>query len=161
MNTARNGPRVGVGSSVAALVIALASAVAAYYEGMVPYTHADPIGIPSFCFGHTGPDVTPGRVAKPGECEALLQQDMAKAYADVQRCITAPMTPGQAAALTSATYNAGPKIVCGSTLQRYANAGQWPEACAQLDRWVFAGGIKLPGLIKRRNSERKLCESGL
>lgn len=156
-----NGPRIGPGSSVAALVLALASAIGAYYEGYVPRTYADPIGIPTICFGHTGPDVTPDRTATRSECEALLQQDMAKAYADVQRCITASMTPGQAAALTSATYNAGPKLVCGSTLQRLANAGRWPEACAQLDRWVFAGGIKLPGLIKRRGSERALCESGL
>lgn len=156
-----NGPRVGPGSSVAALVLALASAIGAYYEGYVPRTYADPIGIPTICFGHTGPDVTPGRTATRAECEGLLQQDMAKAYADVQRCITVSMTPGQAAALTSATYNAGPKIVCGSTLQRLANAGRWPDACAQLDRWVFANGIQLPGLIKRRGSERALCESGL
>lgn len=158
---AGNGKRLGPGGSVAALVLALASAVGAYYEGMVPYTHADPVGIPTFCFGHTGSDVTPGRVAKPGECEALLQEDMAKAYGHVLRCITVPMNAGQAAALTSATFNAGPKIVCGSTLQRLANAGDWPGACAQLDRWVYAGSIKLPGLIKRRASERALCESGL
>lgn len=147
-----------VGSSIAGVVFALAATVAVYFEGKIPYTHADPVGIPSFCYGHTGPDVTPGRVAKPGECEELLEEDLATAYSAVKRCITSPMQPHQAAALTSATYNAGPKIVCGSTLQRLANAGDWAGACKQLDRWVWAQGRKLPGLIKRRAAERAICE---
>ena len=83
---------------------------------------------------------------------------MAEANATVNRCIAVPMTVGQEAALTDAAYNIGPAIVCHSTLQRYANAGQWPQACAQLSRWVYAGSQQLPGLVKRRASERALCE---
>ena len=150
----RSGP---VKAGVAGLVLALASTVAIYYEGMVPQTYADPIGIPTICYGHTGPDVVPGRVATEEECKELLREDLAEAYASVKRCITSPMTPHQAAALTSATFNAGPKLVCGSTLQRLANQGRWPEACEQLHRWVWAGGRKLRGLVRRRESEYQLC----
>lgn len=147
-----------VGSGIAGVVLALAATVAVYFEGYIPTTYADPVGIPTICYGHTGPDVTPGRTATAEECSALLEQDLAVAYASVKRCITSPMLPHQAAALTSAAYNAGPKIVCGSTLQKLANAGDWNGACAQLDRWVWASGRKLPGLIKRRAAERAICE---
>lgn len=147
-----------VGSGIAGVVLALAATVAVYFEGYIPTTYADPVGIPTICYGHTGPDVTPGRTATKAECSALLEQDLATAYSAVKRCITSPMQPHQAAALTSATYNAGPKIVCGSTLQKLANAGDWAGACKQLERWVWASGRKLPGLIKRRAAERAICE---
>lgn len=61
--------------------------------------------------------------------------------------------------MTSAAYNVGPAVVCGSTLQRYANASEWPAACSQLKRWVYGGGQVLPGLVKRRDAEYKVCMS--
>lgn len=79
------------------------------------------LDIPTVCYGHTGPDVKFGDTKTPDECKALLQDDLKAANDVVHRCITVPMTQGQEAALTSATYNVGPSIVCGSTLQRYAN----------------------------------------
>lgn len=152
----QTGRAVGFGVTGAALV-SLAAFVG-YHEGYVPYTYADPVGIPTICYGHTGPDVLPGDTATKAECDDLLRGDLAKAYAQVQRCIRAPMTGYQAAALTSATFNIGPSVVCGSTLGRHANAGRWAEACAQLSRWVYARGKKLPGLVKRREAERAMCE---
>lgn len=147
-----------VGTGIGGVILALAATVAVYFEGYIPTTYADPVGIPTICYGHTGPDVTPGRTATRAECDALLQQDLAEAYSAVQRCILVPMKPHQAAALTSATFNAGPKIVCGSTLQKLANRGRWAEACSELSRWVWSSGRKLPGLIKRRAAERAMCE---
>lgn len=153
---ATKGQKAGVGIGATALA-ALVSFVA-YHEGYVPRTYADPVGIPTICFGHTGPDVTPGRTATRAECEALLRDDLAEAYAGVRRCIVVPMADHQAAALTSFTFNVGTRALCRSTLARYANAGNWPAACAELDRWVYAKQRKLPGLVKRRAEERKLCE---
>lgn len=141
----------------AATLLSLTSFVA-YHEGYVPHTYADPVGIPTICFGHTGPDVTPGRVATRAECEALLSADLARAYEGVRRCITTPMRDHQAAALTSFTYNVGAAALCRSTLAQYANAGDWARACAELDKWVFAKKRRLPGLVKRRAEERALCE---
>ena len=39
-----------------------------------------------------------------------------------------------------------------------ANTGDWAGACKELDRWVYAKGIKLNGLVKRRAAERAMCE---
>lgn len=148
--------KTGAGLGASAL-LALAGFVA-YHEGYVPQTYADPVGIPTVCFGHTGPDVQMGQTKTRAECEALLQDDLGRAYAGVRRCITAPMQDHQAAALTSFTFNVGATALCKSTLARYANAGDWARACAELDRWVYAKGRKLPGLVKRRAEERAMCE---
>lgn len=159
MATDRAAPRssglgIGLGAGSLAALLALVS----YHEGYIPHTYADPVGIPTICFGHTGADVTPGRVATRAECEGLLREDLGQAWDAVHRCITSPMRPHQAAALTSFAYNVGGAALCKSTLARKANAGDWPGACAELDRWVYARARKLPGLVKRRAAERALCE---
>lgn len=146
-------PRV-IGGAVAAVFMAASMAMG--FEGSAPTPYRDVTGIPTVCFGHTGN--VQNRTYSPDECQELLKQDMASANATVHRCIVSPMTIGQEAALTDAAYNIGPNIVCGSTLQRFANAGHWPAACEQLTRWDKAGGKQLPGLVKRRASERALCE---
>lgn len=147
------GAKTGIAS-----VLALAATVVAYHEGYVPYTYSDPVGIPTACYGHTGPDVTPGRRYTEGECRALLEGDIATANVAVWRCISRPLPPHVEAAFTSLAYNIGGKALCGSTLARKANAGDIAGACAELDRWVYAKGIKLRGLVRRRAAERALCE---
>lgn len=146
-------PRVLTGVVAA---VAMAAAMAMGFEGNAPTPYRDVGGVLTVCYGHTG-SVEHRRYAD-AECDALLQKDMAEANAIVHRCITVPMTIGQEAALTDGTYNAGQALVCGSTLQRKANAGDWLGACAELSRWVNAGGRRLEGLVRRRAAERALCE---
>lgn len=145
-----------------ALVCALATPCVTYYEGMIPHTYSDPVGIPTACYGHTGKDVKPGKTYTADECKTLLAGDLSKALASVDRCITADVSPPQAAALVSFTYNIGGSALCSSTLARMANAGA-PAAtwCAQMLRWTKATKlgvtIELPGLVKRRNTEFQMC----
>lgn len=139
-------------------VLALCSGLVMYYEGYVPRGYADVVGVPTVCYGHTGTEVRIGDSYTREQCRSLLEGDLAAAYATVMSCIHVPLAPHEAAALTSATFNAGPKIVCGSTLQKLANRGESPQVwCGQLRRWIYAKGIKLNGLIRRRNAETKLC----
>lgn len=141
----------------AAAVITLAAGLVAHYEGYIPHTYADPVGIPTACYGHTGPEVTPGRKFSTAECQYLLTGDLAAAYRGVTHCVHAPLKDHEAAALLSFTFNVGEGTLCRSTLARMANAGQ-PGWCAQLERFVYARGVKLPGLVKRRKAERAMCE---
>lgn len=141
-----------------ASVLAVAAPLVAYVEGYIPTTYADPVGIPTICYGHTGKDVTPGRKATREECEALLRVDLGGSVDGVMRCIGVPMQPYQMAALVSFTFNVGESQLCRSTLARKANLGDWVGACAELSRWTYAKGIQLPGLVKRRSLERQLCE---
>lgn len=62
-------------------------------------------------------------------------------------------SPARVAALTSWVFNLGIGRYRSSTLKRRVDAGDWADVPAQLRRWVFAGGEKLPGLIARREAE--------
>lgn len=141
--------------------LALAAGMVAYWEGYRPDPYRDIVGVLTVCYGHTGSDVVAGKRYTREECEALLREDLAEARGHVRRCIGRPMPESVEAALTSAAYNVGPRIVCGSTLQRKAQAGDWAGTCAELSRWVYAGGQRVRGLERRRAAERALCESGL
>lgn len=148
---------------ITAAVLSMACGVIAHYEGFIPQTYADPVGIPTICYGHTGADVVMGGTATVAECQQMLQADVQTAYAGVMRCIGVQLQPHEAAALTSFAFNVGAPALCGSTLARLANSGapawQW---CPELSKWTYAtkAGVKiqLPGLVKRRAAERALCE---
>lgn len=136
--------------------VALAASVVGFYEGKRNDAYLDPVGIPTICYGHTA-DVQMGQTRTDAECQDLLAGDLGDAFAAVDRLVTQPMTAPRRAALASFVYNVGPGAFARSTLLRRLNAGD-PEACAELDRWVYAGGRRLEGLARRRATERELCE---
>jgi len=147
--------RAKVAGYVAAAAIAAAAVIGAHYEGKSNDAYADVGGIPTICYGHTS-GVSAGDRATDAQCEAWLKQDMGEALDAVNRCI--PGLPfGPLVAFTDAGYNAGPNIVCGSTLQRKALAGDLVGACNELPRWVYAGDKIQPGLVKRRATEQAIC----
>lgn len=127
------------------------------FEGVRQASYYDPVGIPTACFGTTD-GVEIGQRYKPEECAALLAADVLEA-SRVLNCINDDLTDGQQTALTSWAYNVGVSAACGSTLVKRANAGEPASAwCAELDRWVFARGIRLRGLVRRRAEERAICD---
>jgi lysozyme len=145
-----------IGASSVALVIPLV----VYYEGVVLRTYADPINKITACTGHTGPELRMGQSYTKEQCETMLYGDLLK-HADALNCIKTPLADNQKAAFLSFAFNVGNGAFCKSTLARKANAGDLMGACAELSRWVMAGGRVLPGLVKRRAAERQLCEKGL
>lgn len=154
---ASTGAKVG---GIGAAVLLIVGGLVAKYEPAAnqnkPYW--DPWGkVWTVCEGHTG-GVDPNRIYSDAECKAFKDADIATANAVVKRCLPMPMLPQIEAALTDAAYNIGPAVVCGSTLQRKGQANDWPGACAELDRWKFAGGRVLPGLVRRRADDRAVCE---
>ncbi|KAF1045620.1 lysozyme [Xylophilus sp.] len=155
---------VGMKGRVAAAIVALAMSIAgglvANFEGTRYAAYPDPStkGAPwTICEGHTQ-GVKAGDVATRAQCDEYLRQDLAAANDAIDRCIVTPLGVNQRAALISAVVNAGPPLVCGSTLQRKANAGDLAGMCAELSRWTWAAGRQLPGLVRRRAEERALCE---
>lgn len=150
------GPRAGTILAAAAMVAGLTAAS----EGLVRVARPDPVGIPTACYGHTG-GVTNGRAYSDDECLSLLVQDLAKHGAAIDRCLPAATPLPARAAFTDFAFNAGPAAFCGSSMARKAQAHDLAGACAELSRWVYAGGRPLPGLVARRAKERALCEQGL
>lgn len=146
--------RILVGT--APVVVVLASALAAVWEGYNPTPYFDPVGIKTVCRGHTG-GIRDATYTK-AECDALFMGDLGAAYAGVAACVHVPLTYPQLAALTDAAFNLGSRTVCRSTALRLANSGAKPSVwCPQLGRYIYAGGRVLPGLVKRGKARVALC----
>ena len=142
-----------VGAAAAAGLLALVPK----FEGTKLTTYRDPIGVLTYCTGATE-DAAWGKTYSPAECREQLDRDLARHAEGLMACIKAPMTAGQKVAFVDLAYNGGVGAVCNSTLARKANAGDMAGACAELSKWTRAGGQVLPGLVRRRQAERDLCE---
>ena len=147
-------------AKVAALaVVLLAAPFVAVEEGVVLTRYADPVGIPTACAGETDGEVVGfKKLFTRDECIAVMGASLYAHAMALEPCVKRPIPRHEAAALLSFSYNVGVGNACGSTLMRKLNAGQpW---CAELDRWVYAKGFKLRGLVSRRAAERRMCETG-
>lgn len=151
-------PRQKLIASIGASAAAIVTAFVAQHEGLRLWAYRDPVGVLTACYGHTGPDVQPGQTYTPARCRELLERDLAR-HAQALACIHRPLTDGQKAAFVSFAYNVGPRAFCESTLAKKANAGDMAGACAELSKWVYAKGQRLPGLVARRAAERAMCEA--
>lgn len=129
------------------------------HEGLRLAAYLDPVNIPTVCYGSTA-GVRLGQVYTEAQCKEILKKDLRTAEAAVKRLVTVPITQGQYDALVSFTFNVGSGNLASSTLLRYTNSGMCYEAARQFDRWVYAKGQRLPGLVKRRHDERGLFEAG-
>ena len=145
-------------AAVLAAVIALASAFIPSWEGDAPVGYRDMVGVASACYGHTGTDVVVGVRYSPEQCKAWLRSDVGKAAAGVGDCIGAPLKIYEWAAFTSLAYNIGVGKFCSSSIARLANARDMASACRAIDLYVYAGGRRVEGLVRRRAAERAMCE---
>jgi lysozyme len=158
----------------AAWVTIAASCIGAY-EGCKTVAYMDPVGIPTICFGQTA-DVAMGQRKTMDECKKLLLSDIYrhKAYLDAPDCVGSDvmdrLNPKVEAALVSLVYNMGPgkkgtkdgpchlkATGAPSTMVRYIVQGDIKAACHEFPKWA---NPPLPGIIKRRNDEMRLCLEG-
>lgn len=161
MNQPRNnkGPkRAGIASAV---VLAIAAPFVMQWEGLKTTTYIDVVGVPTVCYGDTGPHVTMGAVFTAEECAKLLDRRLTLYAQRLDKCVTVPVTPYQGAAILELAYNVGVGAVCNSTMVRQINAGAPPtQWCGQLRRWVYAGGRVWKGLVNRREDSLAMCMKG-
>lgn len=140
--------------------LAIAGGSIAMHEGYVPGTYVDPVGIVTACFGHTNKALQLGQTMSDDQCLALLADDLVNHNNQLMAAVQVQMSEQEHAAYLSFHYNVGSGNFRSSTLLRYLNAGNRVAACNELSRWVFAKGVKLPGLVARRAHERDLCLIG-
>lgn len=123
------------------------------FEGFSPTVYICPAGYPTIGYGHLVRDHETFEEISQEEAEALLRIDVESAERAVLRLIKVPLTDGQFDALVSFTYNLGSGALQCSTLRRKVNRQAHAEVPEQLMRWVWAGGRKLKGLVRRRDTE--------
>lgn len=114
----------------------------------------------TICYGHTK-GVREGDNATPEQCVRWAAEDAREHGLDISRCVRVYVPADSAVSFVSFASNVGAADFCRSTLNAKLNAGDLAGACNQLPRWVYAQGIRLPGLVSRRADERALCLKGL
>lgn len=126
-------------------------------EGREYTAYRDVVGVTTVCDGHTGSDIVWGKRYTDKECDALTRKDMQRIASQIDPYIKVPTTETQRAAIYSFAYNVGATATIKSTLLKKLNARDYAGACAELKRWVYAGGKKWKGLINRRDIEYQVC----
>jgi len=129
------------------------------FEGFEPEIYLDAAGLPTIGYGHllrSGEAEMFKNGITPEAGEALLIKDVLSAEQAVLRLIRVPLTDGQFDALVSFTFNLGSGALQRSTLRRKVNHEEHDEVPEQFMRWVWAGGRRLRGLVRRREAEATL-----
>ena len=93
------------------------------------------------------------------EAEALLRRDVETAERAVLGLIRVPLEDGRFDALVSFAFNLGAGALRRSTLRCKVNREEHAAVPAEVRRWVWAGGRRLKGLIRRRKVEAGLYMS--
>lgn len=146
---------------VTASVLAIATPFVAKWEGVELVAYKDIVGVPTVCYGETR-GVKMGDKYTKEQCEQKLKEALGDYYVALSPSIKEHVPVGVRASLLELSYNVGIGAVKSSTMLKLANQGKYKEACAQLDKWVKAGGGKVKGLVNRRaDSKVELCLRGL
>jgi lysozyme len=93
------------------------------------------------------------------KAEIILKKDLLKAERCVLKYIENPLSDEQFAALVSFTFNLGGAALQRSSLRQKINYGLYKEATKEFTKWVYAGGKKIQGLVRRRKAEQLLFSS--
>jgi len=133
-------------------------------EGFRAKPYLCPAGVPTIGYGSTiyengthvklsDPEITEERAIE------ILFDQLKKYENAVNRYVHVPINQNQFDALVDFAYNAGAGNLQRSTLLRKLNTGDYEGASHEFGRWVYGGGKKLNGLVKRREAERRLFVS--
>ena len=128
------------------------------YEGFRMNAYPDPgtNGAPwTIGYGHTK-DVQKGDTCTKEEATSWLYVEANEAAIQVLNAVKTPLTQNQLDALTSFVYNEGIGNFTKSTLLKLLNQGNYDGAAKEFTKWIYAAGVSLPGLIKRRQAEKAL-----
>ncbi len=103
-----------------------------------------------------GTKVAKGDIITQERADELLAWEVAEKAAGVSRLVKVSLNADQFGALVSFAYNVGLGNLGKSTLLRKLNEGDYDRASIEFLKWNRAAGMILPGLVRRRKSERAL-----
>jgi lysozyme len=89
------------------------------------------------------------------EAEDLLRKDLVK-FEDYVNKQAPLLNSNQFSAVVSFAFNLGCGNLGSSTLLKKLKEGDFDGASDEFGKWVYANKKKLPGLVRRREEERKL-----
>ncbi len=125
------------------------------FEGFRRDAYRDVTGVLTIGYGHTGSDVREGDRLTTYAAEELLLMDL-REHERAVRQLKVAHTQGQFDALVSFVFNVGiGRLNRSALLKVIRNGGSKAQITREFKRWVFAGGQRMPGLVKRREWEAK------
>ncbi|HEY4173600.1 MAG TPA: lysozyme [Rhodopila sp.] len=144
--------------------LAIAVPFVAQFERFVPAPYhgtADRPGVWSIGYGFThmadgsavSADTPPMTQA---EADGRLGELLADLLVSIRRIVRVRITDHMAAALASFAYNTGLGDLERSTLLSRLIAGSPTRAAECFPSWVYANGVVVPGLVRRRAAEKAL-----
>ena len=125
------------------------------WEGFRSNAYLCPANVWTIGYGHTA-TAKPGMCINTQEAEMLLKSDLRRFERAVDSLTHVPLNQAQFDALVSFTFNVGIAAFGKSTLLKKLNRKDYSGAANEFGRWVNAGKKRLPGLVSRRQEERKL-----
>jgi lysozyme len=125
------------------------------WEGRELEAYRDGGGVWTIGVGHTGPDVKKGMVIDDAECDRLLDIDLD------EHCIDrflgdVPTNQDQYDAMTSLAFNIGLERFRNSTVLKRHKLRNHIGAANAFLLWKYDNGKLIPGLLRRREAERKV-----
>jgi len=135
------------------------------HEGLRLTAYFDPVGVPTIGWGHTATvtreDVLAGKTITLAEAERLFEDDIkAASYAAI--AVTGLSSGPVHEGVTSFVFNLGPGALHGSKTQigRHLMDKNYNKAYLGMQKYVYAGGRRLRGLVTRRKEEGELVLLG-
>ena len=119
------------------------------FEGLRLTAYKCPAGVWTIGYGHTK-GVKMGQTITKAQAETLLRGDLLPCEKYV-RGLNLELPQGQFDALVDFCFNMGTAALQRSTLlQKIRTKSDEQTIRGEFAKWVNAGGVRLPGLVKRR-----------
>lgn len=143
-------------------IVSSAKSLIAGEEGLRLTVYQDTGGVWTVGYGHVvkaGDGLYPygtRRTITQAEADKFFTDDTATATRAVANSVKVAITENQKAAMISLAFNIGAGAFAGSSLVRRLNGGDITGAASEFGKWVYDNGVKVPGLVARRERERAL-----
>lgn len=152
--------RISTRQAIAGLALSAAALISiANHEAFRSKAYNDGVGVQTIGFGTTA-GVKKGDTITVERALIRLGADVGKFEQDMRSCIgDVALYQYEWDAYVSLAYNIGTGAFCRSTIVKKLKQKppDYAGACESIAMWNKAGGHVMPGLVKRRQAEYKLC----
>lgn len=129
------------------------------FEGEILHGYLCPAGKLTIGVGHVvlkGEPYAKGGKITADESTKILKKDLIRFEKAVSKFVKVELNQNQFDALVSFAFNVGEANLSNSTLLKKLNRADYQGAANEFKKWIFANGVKLKGLVSRRESEKSL-----
>ena len=129
------------------------------FEGFKSEPYVCAGGYLTIGYGHKLLPSDPYKIITQEKAVQILENDLRRMERSVLKYINVEINDDQFAALVSFTFNVGSAALQRSVLRQKINYGHYDDGAKEFLKWVYAGGRKIMGLVRRRNIESNLFNS--